>query len=126
MDKKAEKMEEKPKSNSASEKHQIDFGFSQIDEAEKEERVRHVFDSVAKKYDLMNDLLSLGMHRLWKRRCIASAAVKPGMKVRDIASGTCDLAMAFARLAGDENVTATDINHEMLACGRARMRAFRD
>ena len=123
MDKKAEKMEEKPKSNSASEKHQIDFGFSQIDEAEKEERVRHVFDSVAKKYDLMNDLLSLGMHRLWKRRCIASAAVKPGMKVLDIASGTCDLAMAFARLAGDENVTATDINHEMLACGRDRMRA---
>lgn len=123
MDNKAKMMEEKERKNAPSESHQIDFGFSRIEEDEKEARVRHVFDSVAKKYDLMNDLLSFGMHRLWKRRCIASAEVASGMKVLDIASGTCDLAMAFARLAGDENVTATDINHEMLACGRDRMRA---
>ena len=121
MDKKADKMEEKEKSKSASEKHQIDFGFSQIDEAEKEERVRHVFDSVAKKYDLMNDLLSLGMHRLWKRRCIASAAVKPGMKVLDIASGTCGLAMARKARMRTRSYARTRYAFKRGAC---RCRAF--
>ena len=95
MDKKAEKMEEKPKSNSASEKHQIDFGFSQIDEAEKEERVRHVFDSVAKKYDLMNDLLSLGMQTLEAalhcQRCRQARHEGAGYRQRDVRSchGVC-------------------------------------
>ena len=117
MDKKAEKMEEKPKSNSASEKHQIDFGFSQIDEAEKEERVRHVFDSVAKKYDLMNDLLSLGMHRLWKRRCIASAAVKPGMKVLEFAFDSRDTSSYLPHSYGENCVCYTGTHDRMRAHG---------
>lgn len=103
------------------EDREIDFGYRHVKESEKEEKVREVFDSVARRYDLMNDLLSFGMHRLWKRRCIAEAAVHPGMKVLDIASGTCDLAIAFARRAGAENVTATDINSEMLTYGRSRL-----
>ena len=100
---------------------EIDFGYSHVRESEKEERVREVFDSVARKYDLMNDLLSFGMHRLWKRRCIAEANVRQGTRVLDIASGTCDLAIAFAKLAGARSVTATDINREMLAYGRSRL-----
>lgn len=102
---------------------QIDFGYSTVRENEKEEKVREVFDSVAPKYDLMNDLLSFGMHRLWKRRCIAEAQVRQGTKVLDIASGTCDLAIAFTKLAGPGCVTATDINHEMLSFGRRRIEA---
>ena len=80
--------------------NQIDFGFSKVDETKKEEKVREVFDSVAPKYDLMNDVLSFGMHRAWKHRCIREAEVTQGMKLLDIASGTCDLAIAFARRAG--------------------------
>lgn len=101
--------------------NQVDFGFDKIDEDKKADQVRHVFDSVAEKYDLMNDVLSFGTHRLWKRRCISEAAVKPGMRILDIASGTADLAIEFARRAGAENVIASDINHEMLAIGRKRL-----
>lgn len=103
------------------EHHEIDFGYKKVDEAEKEGKVREVFDSVAEKYDLMNDLLSLGMHRLWKARCIGEASVKQGMKVLDIASGTCDLPIAFAKYTDPANITATDINHEMLAHGAKRL-----
>lgn len=103
------------------EHHQIDFGYEMIDEEKKADKVHDVFDSVAPKYDLMNDLLSFGMHRLWKHRCIQEASVVKGMKVLDIASGTGDLALAFAQRAGKGNVTASDINHEMLAIGAKRL-----
>ena len=92
-----------------------------IDEEKKVEKVREVFDSVAPKYDLMNDLLSFGTHRLWKRRCISEARVERGMKVLDIASGTGDLALALAGRAGHGNVVASDINHEMLEIGAKRL-----
>jgi demethylmenaquinone methyltransferase/2-methoxy-6-polyprenyl-1,4-benzoquinol methylase len=98
-----------------------DFGYVTVDEDKKVERVREVFDSVAAKYDLLNDILSLGLHRLWKRTCVREAAVTQGKKVLDIASGTCDLAISFAKRAGDGNVVASDINHEMLAIGKHRM-----
>ena len=105
------------------EHHQIDFGYEMIDEEQKADKVHEVFDSVAPKYDLMNDLLSFGTHRLWKRRCIREARVERGMKVLDIASGTGDLALAFAERAGKGCVTASDINHEMLAIGAKRLAA---
>ena len=101
--------------------NQVDFGFDTIEEDKKVDQVRQVFDSVAEKYDLMNDVLSFGTHRLWKKRCISEAAVKQGMKILDIASGTADLAIEFARRAGADNVVASDINHEMLAIGRRRL-----
>lgn len=100
---------------------QTHFGYSTIAEDKKEEQVREVFDSVAKKYDIMNDVLSWGFHRLWKRQCIKATEVQVGQKVLDIASGTADLAMKFARLVGPNNVTATDINHEMLSVGAQRI-----
>ena len=96
-------------------KNQTDFGFAEVKETDKEEKVREVFDSVAPKYDLMNDVLSFGMHRLWKHHTIAKAGVQKGWKVLDIASGTGDLALKFAQNAGPEGeVWATDINHEQL------------
>ena len=76
---------------------------------------------MATKYDLMNDVLSFGMHRGWKHRCIREAEVTRGMKLLDIASGTCDLAIAFAHRTNAENITATDINYEMLSYGRQRL-----
>lgn len=115
-------MQKKQESTSETEAHKIDFGYQLVDEDRKADQVREVFDSVAPKYDLLNDLLSLGLHRYWKRRCIASTEVKDGQKVLDIASGTCDLAIALARQAGAGNVVATDINHEMLAIGAQRLR----
>lgn len=111
------------KEEKKSESHLIDFGFREIDEDAKAGEVRHVFDSVAPKYDLMNDVLSFGTHRLWKHRCIAAAELAPSMRVLDIASGTADLAIEMADRVGGANVTATDINHEMLAIGAARLRA---
>lgn len=102
--------------------HQTDFGYKMVDEDRKADEVRHVFDSVAPKYDLMNDVLSFGTHRLWKRRCIVEANVRSGMKLLDIASGTGDLAIAFAKRAGAGNVIATDINREMLSIGSKRLR----
>jgi len=101
--------------------HQIDFGYQMVDEDKKADQVREVFDSVAPKYDLLNDVLSLGLHRVWKSRCINATETKQGQKVLDIASGTCDLAIALARRAGAGNVVATDINHEMLAIGAQRL-----
>lgn len=99
-----------------------DFGFQQVPEPEKARRVAGVFDSVASKYDLMNDVMSFGLHRLWKAFTVRQANVRPGMKVLDIASGTGDLALAFAREAGPTGeVWLTDINGAMLAEGRNRM-----
>ncbi len=101
---------------------QTHFGYQTVDEAEKATRVRGVFDSVAAKYDLMNDVLSFGLHRAWKAYTVAVADVRPGMQVLDIAGGTGDLARAFARRAGPTGrVVLTDINQAMLAVGRDRL-----
>ena len=101
---------------------QTHFGFENVDEQEKAKRVGGVFDSVATRYDLMNDLLSMGMHRVWKAYTVAVAAVKAGDRVLDIAGGTGDLARAFARQVGAGGVVVhTDINASMLAVGRDRL-----
>lgn len=98
------------------------FGYETVDEGIKAERVRGVFDSVAQRYDVMNDLMSGGLHRLWKHFTVGRAAVRPGMKVLDIAGGTGDLARAFARRAGATGeVWLTDINDSMLKVGRDRL-----
>ena len=98
------------------------FGFSTVDENEKAGRVRGVFDSVARRYDIMNDVMSMGLHRVWKAYTVAVANLKPGDKVLDIASGTGDLARAFARKVGDSGlVLHTDINEAMLRTGRDRL-----
>jgi demethylmenaquinone methyltransferase/2-methoxy-6-polyprenyl-1,4-benzoquinol methylase len=98
------------------------FGFQTVNVEEKAERVRSVFDSVASRYDIMNDLMSLGIHRLWKHIAVDLAGVRTGMKVLDLASGTGDLASRFAGLVGPEGeVVMSDINLAMLEEGRKRM-----
>jgi demethylmenaquinone methyltransferase/2-methoxy-6-polyprenyl-1,4-benzoquinol methylase len=98
------------------------FGFESVDEQDKARRVKGVFDSVAPKYDLMNDLMSAGMHRAWKAYTVMVANVKPGQRVLDIAGGTGDLAMAFASKVGvTGSVVHTDINEAMLREGRKRL-----
>jgi len=98
------------------------FGFETVDEQEKAQRVRRVFDSVAPKYDLMNDLMSAGLHRLWKAYTVMVADVREGHQVLDIAGGTGDLALAFARKVGTRGcVVHTDINESMLRVGRDRL-----
>ena len=98
------------------------FGFTTVDESEKASRVRGVFDSVAKRYDVMNDVMSMGLHRAWKAYTVAVANLKPGDKVLDIAAGTGDLARAFARKVGPTGlVMHTDINEAMLRTGRDRL-----
>jgi demethylmenaquinone methyltransferase / 2-methoxy-6-polyprenyl-1,4-benzoquinol methylase len=101
---------------------QTHFGFESVDETQKASRVRGVFDSVANRYDVMNDLMSLGMHRAWKAYTVAVADARPGQKVLDIAGGTGDLARAFARKVGASGtVVHTDINEAMLRQGRDRL-----
>ena len=101
---------------------QTHFGYQTVEDAEKARRVRGVFDSVASRYDVMNDVLSLGLHRAWKAYTVAVAAVQPGMQVLDIAGGTGDLARAFAKRAGPTGrVVLTDINEAMLRTGRDRL-----
>jgi demethylmenaquinone methyltransferase/2-methoxy-6-polyprenyl-1,4-benzoquinol methylase len=98
------------------------FGFQTVPETEKARKVAEVFHSVASNYDIMNDLMSGGLHRIWKAFTISRAAIRPGMKVLDIASGTGDLAKAFAKRAGRAGeVWMTDINDSMLRVGRDRM-----
>jgi demethylmenaquinone methyltransferase/2-methoxy-6-polyprenyl-1,4-benzoquinol methylase len=97
------------------------FGFQQVSPEEKAKRVRGVFDSVADKYDLMNDLMSAGLHRLWKRFAVNATGVRAGMRVLDLAGGTGDLAKLFAdRVGATGEVVLTDINGAMLAVGRDR------
>jgi demethylmenaquinone methyltransferase/2-methoxy-6-polyprenyl-1,4-benzoquinol methylase len=99
-----------------------DFGYRSVPTAEKAGRVRQVFDSVAGRYDVMNDLMSAGLHRAWKAFAVRQAALRPGMKVLDIAGGTGDLARALARGVGPTGeVWLTDINGAMLAIGRDRL-----
>jgi demethylmenaquinone methyltransferase/2-methoxy-6-polyprenyl-1,4-benzoquinol methylase len=98
------------------------FGFQTVDEREKARHVRGVFDSVASRYDVMNDLMSLGLHRAWKAYTVMVADVREGQQVLDIAGGTGDLAMAFAKKAGSSGrVVHTDINETMLRTGRDRL-----
>jgi demethylmenaquinone methyltransferase/2-methoxy-6-polyprenyl-1,4-benzoquinol methylase len=96
-----------------------DFGFQEVPEEEKAKRVGGVFDSVASRYDLMNDLMSLGLHRVWKRFAIEQSRVRPGERVLDVAGGTGDLTREFVRRVGDTgSVVLTDINGAMLGVGR--------
>ncbi|WP_028885982.1 bifunctional demethylmenaquinone methyltransferase/2-methoxy-6-polyprenyl-1,4-benzoquinol methylase UbiE [Teredinibacter turnerae] len=98
------------------------FGFETVNAAEKAERVAGVFHSVAAKYDLMNDVMSGGIHRLWKKFTIELSGVRPGNRVLDIAGGTGDLTAKFARLVGDEGqVVLADINDSMLKVGRDKL-----
>ena len=98
------------------------FGYRQVPEDEKAKRVGDVFRSVASSYDLMNDLMSLGLHRAWKRFALELSGVRAGSRVLDVASGSGDLARAFARRAGSSGqVWMTDINAAMLGVGRDRM-----
>ncbi len=98
------------------------FGFETVDEGQKAQRVRGVFDSVAPKYDLMNDLMSLGLHRVWKAYTLAVANLHEGDRALDIAGGTGDLALAFSKKVGKSGqVVHTDINEAMLRTGRDRL-----
>ena len=98
------------------------FGYEQVQEAEKARRVDDVFDSVAQKYDLMKDVMSGGMHRLWKAFTIAKSGVREGSRVLDVAGGTGDLSLAFLKRVGKRGqVWLTDINNAMLTRGRDRL-----
>ena len=98
------------------------FGYQQVPEEEKAKRVGDVFKSVAPSYDVMNDLMSLGLHRVWKRFALELSGVRAGSRVLDVASGSGDLAAAFAKRAGPTGeVWMTDINAAMLAVGRDKM-----
>ena len=106
----------------ASDPRVTDFGYQTVPEEEKAERVAGVFDSVATRYDLMNDLMSAGLHRWWKRFAVEQSAVRPGDRVLDVAGGTGDLARLFARRVGIQGrVVMTDINGSMLRIGRDRL-----
>jgi demethylmenaquinone methyltransferase/2-methoxy-6-polyprenyl-1,4-benzoquinol methylase len=96
----------------------VDFGYAQVPETEKSARVGELFSRVAERYDLMNDLMSFGLHRLWKAFAVAVARIRPGERVLDVASGSGDLARAFA--ARGAEVWMSDINGPMLARGRDR------
>lgn len=103
-------------------KSTIDFGFSEVPVSEKVKRVKGVFDSVAGNYDIMNDVMSMGIHRLWKRQTIDLSGVRPGNKVLDLAGGTGDLTKAFAKRVGkDGKVVLADINESMVRVGRDRL-----
>ena len=98
------------------------FGFETVDVEDKAKRVRGVFDSVASNYDLMNDLMSMGIHRIWKKFAVELAGIRNGQKILDLASGTGDLAARFSTLVGpDGQVIMSDINAAMLNEGRNRM-----
>jgi demethylmenaquinone methyltransferase/2-methoxy-6-polyprenyl-1,4-benzoquinol methylase len=98
------------------------FGYQQVPENEKANRVRAVFDSVANRYDVMNDLMSLGIHRLWKRQAVALCGIRRGQRVLDLAAGTGDLSARFSGLVGAQGeVVFSDINAAMLEQGRKRM-----
>ena len=102
--------------------NQTHFGFKKVNEADKAKQVAKVFDSVASKYDIMNDVMSVGLHRVWKRYTLTVANALPGQQVLDIAGGTGDLAMGFAKQVGPTGtVVHTDINHAMLNEGRNRL-----
>lgn len=111
--------------DTASEKtatEQTHFGFKQVAKEQKQSMVADVFHSVAAKYDVMNDLMSLGIHRIWKRYTIDCSGIRPGQKVLDLAGGTGDLAAKFSRMVGAKGqVTLADINHSMLLVGKEKL-----
>ena len=99
------------------------FGYKTVEAEKKADMVAGVFHSVAAKYDIMNDVMSFGIHRMWKRFTIESAGARPGMKVLDLAGGTGDLTAKFSRIVGDTGqVTLADINDSMLKVGREKLR----
>lgn len=101
---------------------QADFGFDWVPRHEKRRRVREVFDSVADRYDLMNDLMSLGLHRVWKRFALLHTGLRPGQRALDLAAGSGDLSLGLAKQVGSAGcVCATDINVRMLSRGRNRL-----
>lgn len=105
-----------------SEDKTTDFGYQQIPWSEKTDKVTHVFNSVAGKYDLMNDLMSAGVHRLWKRFAVELSGVRPGQYVLDLAAGTGDIALRLSHLVGKTGlVMLVDINGSMLNIGRERL-----
>jgi demethylmenaquinone methyltransferase / 2-methoxy-6-polyprenyl-1,4-benzoquinol methylase len=105
-----------------SEERSTDFGFQRVSREDKSRRVRGVFDSVAGNYDLMNDLMSAGTHRLWKRFTLALANLRPGQRALDVAGGTGDLALGLARQVGERGlVILSDLNAAMLTRGRDRL-----
>lgn len=118
-------MSKDPQSHSSGQahsEHQTHFGFRSVDEASKENLVGEVFSSVASKYDLMNDVMSLGAHRLWKRFAVSQSGLKSGGQVLEVAAGSGDLARHFAKQVGKSGrVLLTDINADMLAQGKAKM-----
>ncbi|EFB70772.1 Ubiquinone/menaquinone biosynthesis methyltransferase ubiE [Providencia rustigianii] len=104
-------------------KETIDFGFRTVEKEEKESLVANVFHSVAAKYDLMNDLMSFGIHRIWKRFTIEASGVRRNQRVLDLAGGTGDLTAKFSRLVGEKGeVVLADINDSMLKMGREKLR----
>ncbi|MBK8286503.1 MAG: bifunctional demethylmenaquinone methyltransferase/2-methoxy-6-polyprenyl-1,4-benzoquinol methylase UbiE [Ahniella sp.] len=114
---------------SEQERKTVDFGFREVPLEDKQKLVGKVFSSVAAKYDVMNDLMSFGIHRLWKRDFVASSGIRKGARVLDLAGGTGDIAALLAdRVGADGEIVIGDINAEMLAVGRDRMldRGFLD
>lgn len=104
------------------EKPTADFGFTDVPEERKAELVRGVFDSVARRYDLMNDAMSLGLHRLWKRFAVSQCPIKPGDSVLDLAGGTGDVAALLWQAMGNSGrIVLADINHAMIEAGRERL-----
>lgn len=99
------------------------FGYQTVDKAQKKSLVGNVFDSVAAKYDVMNDVMSMGIHRLWKRQTIDSSGARKGQRILDLAGGTGDLTAKFSRIVGEQGqVVLADINHAMLEVGRNKLR----
>jgi demethylmenaquinone methyltransferase/2-methoxy-6-polyprenyl-1,4-benzoquinol methylase len=114
--------ETRPDAGAGADPNATHFGFRTVPLGQKAEKVAEVFDSVASRYDVMNDLMSAGLHRAWKAFTVRHAALRPGMKVLDIAGGTGDLARAVAQRVGPEGeVWLTDINGSMLGVGRDRL-----
>ncbi len=100
----------------------IDFGYKQVKKEEKVELVADVFNSVAQKYDIMNDLMSFGIHRIWKRFTIDASGARKGQKILDLAGGTGDLASKFSQIVGERGqVVLADINHSMLNVGKEKL-----
>jgi demethylmenaquinone methyltransferase/2-methoxy-6-polyprenyl-1,4-benzoquinol methylase len=108
--------------NTNNEEELADFGFQSVPRGEKKDRVREVFDSVAGRYDLMNDIMSGGLHRIWKRLTVAKSGLRAGDVALDIAAGSGDLSVGLARQVGPTGaVFVTDINAKMLSLGRDRL-----
>lgn len=111
-----------PQNDAENDSQTTHFGYQEVPVAEKAQLVRQVFDEVASSYDLMNDLMSFGLHRLWKLLTIEYSAVKPGQTVLDLAGGTGDLSKKLAKKVGIKGqVVVADINHNMLSVGRDRL-----